>query len=382
LARIDLCWTVVAGLSAVDPIMGAGFQTRGLLLALQAGEPYRIVRAIAMEAIHVSLAGGPSRRRVSHLLSIAEPLAECVGNPHSKAMTTLAHAMAEFLLGEWRSAGDWFDRAEEMLRDHCTGVVWERDLVHHYSLHSLMYTGELNEVRRRWSILLKEAQERGDLYAEVNLSTYYMMMLKLSDDNVDDVDRQISKVMKRWTQKGFHTQHSLAFRAHLHFYLYRGDIPAAHNLVATIWPWYERSMLLRFQISRIMMYEARARCALAAAADSPSPEPFLRSAERDARRLEREKRPWSSAYAHFIRAGVAVRRGDVLKAEGLFMKAATSFDSVDMNLNAAVTRRRLGELIGGDRGRSLIEEADRWMAVQQIQNPARWAAMYAPGFSP
>jgi hypothetical protein len=118
------------------------------------------------------------------------------------------------------------------------------------------------------------------------------------------------------------------------------------------------------------------------AADSTNPETLLRSAEGDARGLDRERRPWASAYAQFIRAGVAVRRGDVLKAEGLLTKAATNFDSVDMNLNSAVTRRRLGELIGGDRGRSLIEEADRWMALQQIQDPARWTAMYAPGFSP
>jgi serine/threonine protein kinase len=382
LTRIDLCWTAVAGLSAVDPVMGALYQSRGLLLALRAGEPHRIVRAMAMEAIHLSTAGGPSCRRVSHLLNLAGPLAECVDNPHSKATTALARAIAHFFLGEWRSAGEEFDRAEAMLRDHCSGVFWELDMAQHFSLHSLIQRGELNLARQRLPILLLQAQERGNLYSEGNLNTYLMMMLKLSDDDSEEIDRHMASVMQRWTQKGFSTQHSLVFKACLHYHLYRQDVTAACSLLATTWPGYERSMLPRFQMIRIAMYEARARCVLAAAAESPNPKALLRSAECDARRLQREQRPWAGAFAKFIRAGVAIRRAEFGKATELLTQAATAFDVADMNLNAAVARRCLGELIGGERGESLVAEAEAWMAMQQIRHPARWAAMYAPGYSP
>jgi hypothetical protein len=295
-------------------------------------------------------------------------------------MTFFARAGATFLLGEWKSARAWLDRADEILRSRCTGVAWELDTVRYAALWNLMHLGELKEMRRRLPSLIAEARERGDLLATVNLRIY-MSIVSLADHDPAEAERELTDAMSKWTGKGFNTQHAMALRARLHMLLYRGEIAAARKLVATAWPFLGRSMLFRLQITRIQWLEFRARCALAAAIDTSNPAPFLRAAERDARRLDHENRPWASAYAQFIRGGIALRRGDAVKAEKLLTKAAASFEAVDMNLCAAVTRRRLGELIGGDRGRALIEETDRWMAIQQIANPAQWTAMYAPGFS-
>ncbi len=55
-------------------------------------------------------------------------------------------------------------------------------------------------------------------------------------------------------------------------------------------------------------------------------------------------------------------------------------DVQQVGLFAAAARRRLGEAIGGEAGRSLIAQADAWMSAQSIVNPGRMAACYAPGF--
>jgi serine/threonine protein kinase len=381
LTRIDLCWTAVAGLSIIDPILGADFQTRGFLLALQAGEPYRIARAIAMEAAHVSTAGGPGMHRFEQLMRVAEPLAKRVGQPHATAMTTLARALSLLMLGEWRSACLWFERAEDLFRNQCTGTAWELDTVHNLSLWGLLHMGDLNAVRQRWPILIKEARERGDLYAETTLNTYYMTMLKLADRDDQEPERELDVLMKRWTQRGFHVQHSTAFRARFHLLLYQGNITTAWNLVQSIWPLFEKSMLLRLQMIRIEMYEVHARCALALASTSENFQPLLGRAERDVRRLEREQRPWSLAYARFLQAAIALRRGQRSRSSELLRESASRFDACDMRLNAVVARRCLGKMIGGSSGGdSLVAQADAWMNAQGIQDPLRWTAMYAPSF--
>ena len=50
LQRIDICWSVAPVLGMVDIIRGADFQARCLLMTLDAGEPYRVARALAAEA--------------------------------------------------------------------------------------------------------------------------------------------------------------------------------------------------------------------------------------------------------------------------------------------------------------------------------------------
>ena len=104
------------------------------------------------------------------------------------------------------------------------------------------------------------------------------------------------------------------------------------------------------------MYERRARSASAAARSSSEPGALLRAADRDARRLHREGKPWSKALSIPIRAGVAAARGDRCTAARLFAEAITQLEEVDMNLYAAAARRRLGEIVGGDEGRAHVDQ--------------------------
>ena len=81
LDRVDIFWSVASGMTIADPIRGADFQTHDLILALEAGEPYRIARALAWEAAHISMIGVRLRDRAHSQLAAAEALARRLDRP-------------------------------------------------------------------------------------------------------------------------------------------------------------------------------------------------------------------------------------------------------------------------------------------------------------
>jgi len=139
-------------------------------------------------------------------------------------------------------------------------------------------------------------------------------------------------------------------------------------------------MLLRVQSVRIEATHLRARLALASAAWSDR-ERRLKTAEKLAQKLMDERMAWSDPLAALIRAGVARSRGDDRKAAEMASLAIEGFEVADMKLYAAAARRRLGEIIGGNRGAELVDMSEDWMRRQQIKNPSAFANMLAPGFT-
>ena len=179
--------------------------------------------------------------------------------------------------------------------------------------------------------------------------------------------------------EGFQVQNNEWFGAEIQIRLYRGDGVDAWKFFTTRYtPSFLGSTVTRLQRARIIFYERRARCALAAAVGAADPGPLLRSAARDARRLRREGMDWSRALACPILAGIAAARGDTATAAALLADAVTRLEAVDMDLYAAAARRRLGEILGGDEGRAHVEKADSWMRQQTIRDPARMADVFAP----
>jgi serine/threonine protein kinase/tetratricopeptide (TPR) repeat protein len=381
LARIDLCWSAVAGLSMIEPVRGADFQARGLLLALRAGEPVRLVRAIAMEAAHRSTAGEAARPRVASLLKTAEAVAESVDSHYARGIIEVARGASSIMTGRWRDAQNSLDEADRILRNYCTGVAWERDTVHNFALWALLQTGQIPELRRRWSIWYRESREKGDRYAASMLTKFYMTMLKLAANEPVESESELEASLEGCRQGGFNLEHSSAFDSLMQLNLYRGDIHHAWERLGRFWPEYSRSLLLEIQMIRITMLETRARTALAMAEKFKESAVYLNQARQDAIALEREGSPWAKAHARYVRAGIAACGEDAVQAALDLTVAAEKYDEAEMPLRAWILRYRLSEIEGGTRSRPLRDAAESWMNAQGIVSPLRWAGMYAPGFA-
>jgi len=102
--RLDVTWSVACGLTMIDTIRGADFQTRNLLLALNTGEPYRVTRALGWEATHAAMDGVSGRRRTRQYLDAADKIAERLKNPHAIGMAMMSRGVAAFFLGDLRES--------------------------------------------------------------------------------------------------------------------------------------------------------------------------------------------------------------------------------------------------------------------------------------
>ena len=378
LLKVDSCWAAATGLALVDLITASDFAAMHLHLALDAGEPGRVARGMALESAARQV-DWPTRRSAARLMPRARALAARVGTPHAMAMEGLADSLTACGTGQWARALASSERTVAILRDECIGVTWEMTMAQNTLIWGLMYLGEIGEVSRRVPALLADANRRGNLYLATELRTRCNFVWLAADDP-DGGEREVSDAIARWSQKGFHRQHYSAMLARLQTALYRGNPRAAWDEFTATEPALRRSMLLRVQAIRIETNYMRGRSALAVAAADPAARRMRAIARSQRRRIAAERMPWSTPIARLLQAGIAWVDGRRDAALTLLDEALGQFERADMRLYAAVTRRRLGALRDDDRGRALFDAAQAWMAAQNIRNPAALTRMLAPGF--
>jgi hypothetical protein len=140
-----------------------------------------------------------------------------------------------------------------------------------------------------------------------------------------------------------------------------------------------RSLLLRVQLVRFLCLQLRARSAICAARRHPEPWKLLAQARRDIKQLLREGVPAVTAWAHLLEACVTQAEGDSNSARRLLEHCIGELGSAELFMDRAAAQRRLGELIGGVRGDTLIQTADATLKKQRVQKPTKVADLLAPG---
>jgi len=382
LLRIDTCWSVAVGFGLIDLIRSAEFQARGLQLALAAGEPYRVARALALEAVFVGLGGTRTRARVDRLLSSANGLAADLGNEHALGLAAMAEGVTAWVQGRWKHARRLCDEAAATLRERCVGAIWESDNAEMYALASLFMLGEIEELSRRLPRLLERAEERGNLLAARYLRVgCFSHVAWLAADDADGARRELALGVAPSRNVFDFTQ--IWLRGALRdIALYTGEGLEEAAPIREGWRRAARALDRFPQAGLILSLFSRARRRVALGAAAATPEAVrahLDQADRYADDLLSQRAAWGEALGLLVRAGSAATRGRRERALEAVTQAAARLDAVDMALFAVAARRGQGELLGGEAGRALVAEADAWMAAQAIRRPDRMARMLAPG---
>ncbi len=361
-----------------DFVHAAELHTRNLLLSLEGGEPLRIARALAMEAVLLATGGEGSVERTERLLAQARQLGETIGSDHALGLVELAAGVSAYSQGRMHLIHDACVRADRLLRN-LPGTYYELGMAHLYAIEGLVHTGRMADLQQQLSGYIAEAEGRGDLFAAMGMRVQGHLA-HLAANDPDLARRTVERGMASYSDEIIRLPHYWEFYALGQIQLYTGQGQLALEQVDRRWIPLKRAMLLRLQVALIGARYLRGRCALAAAVEEPRRAPeLLRVAAREARLLLKEKTIMGSAKGRLVQAGVAVGRGDLAAARQILIQAAEGFDSVQMDHYAAAARRRLAQLTEGPGGRKALVQIDAQMRQQAVRDPARWTAMLAPG---
>jgi eukaryotic-like serine/threonine-protein kinase len=375
LARADLCWSISSGLGLMDPVQGAHFQARSLRLALAAGEPYRVSRGIAGEAAYAAAQGND--RRAQKLLVEAGTIAASLDHPHASGIVSLMSGLSAHLGGRFASALDHLVTAERIFRDRCVGAAWELNAVRHFTLECFYYLGALERFRTEATEGLKEANDRGSVYAATTLRIGLCNAVWLLGDDPARARRETREAMDAWSARGYHIQHWYALIAETQIDLYEGEGDRAHRRFADGWAPLRRSMLLQMQHTRNVAVHLRGRAALAGglAASGAERTARLRLARSCAAQLRRGG-GWGGSMAALLHAGIAHAEGNAGESAAWLRRAIDETGTHELGLFKAAAQMAAADL-AGDGATAAAGEA--WMRDNGAKSPRALARMLFPG---
>ena len=380
--RIDVCYAVSATFAGVRPITATSLQTQHLLLALEAGEPYRVARGLGLEAIFSAMAGSGNRQRTQELLSRASAMAatlEGAQRSAAHAFVTGTKGICAYFEGEWKRSVQHLLEAETAMVG-CAGLSYELGQVRGFLSLALFYAGAIAEAGQRVLPIVQDARTRGNRHTEallVNVSYRHYLFTNDIAAARDELARGLGGFYDGFTVQDFEDR---AGRARIA--LYRGDGDEAWSVLEKDWKRMVRAGMMRVQIIRVELHQLRAQAALTRAV-TVAPQlrgKLLDLALADAKRIEKENVPWCSAVALPLRAAAAELRANHDEALQLLEAAQQQCTDCDMWAYAEALRWLRGALHGGTKSDELTGKSEQWMAHQNIRHPRRFSRLLVPGF--
>ena len=369
----------------VDSVMGAYFQAEHVRLALDAGEPFRVVRAVAWQAVYVAAGGAQHAAAARRMLADLEPFAASakgpiVGEGEGLLWIEGGSAMVAFLVGDWKRCVEHVGRVEALFQKHGLPATFdELEGAQHFANIALLFLGRLTEARKRIGALLAQAEDRADAARASDQRAGSTMLIWLAADQPEEGRRQLMLAVREGVYEGFQQQHLRQLYARVALDLYLGHADAALDAVRQVWRPMMRSVVVRAEYARVNALDLAARAALGAAAgDRKARAKLLTEAARHAARLRRIPARWAVALGQLAGALVELGRGHDERAQTDLAAAAIALDGVDMPLHAAAARWQLGELIGGIEGERLRADARGLLEEAGVVRPERFVEVLAP----
>lgn len=350
LLRVDATWSASVVLSTLNIVLGAVMQMRNLRLALRAGEPKRVARALATEAGVVAAGGERRRERALRIFELARGVAQKVDDRYTTAVVSVVEGIIEFLTGRFEKARLPLERTLSQLELDSQGARYELTNARLFLMVTYFHLGALRRLFDMVPEVVRDAHQRGDQLALANFGLNHCNTYWLALDDPDRAEREIDDAKRRWRVSSYETVSYYALLARAQLALYRGQGELGERLVEAEWPLLRRNFLLSAQMLRVEAWHLRGRAAIAAGHSA--------LALKACRHLLAEKHPVADGFAAALQCG--------LKREPAWETHLASIERAGLGLlgRAVRAQRDAGEM--------------RWFEGQGVKRPEAFVQMLVP----
>ena len=368
LARVDAAWTVVTGLAFSHTLISMAFQVLHLLLALKAGEPYRVARGLAMESSSLATMGA-SEQRTERVYQQAGELARRLDHPHLLGLVETAAAFGAAMQGRFQEVPAHAEEALRWLR-RWPGTHWEQGVVSAALFMASAYLGEFPYSTNREQ-QIREAEQLGDMTLAANLKIVGHIQC-LARDRPEQARRYMEEVLEVVGSGEVSITHGIVATGLASVELYEGRPLAALKHLDQVEARLKRSMTLRIKLIRIAYYSQRGRTATAAAFESPQ---WLDLARANRKRLLREKTNWARLVSAGIQASISAAEGQPAEAESHLRELESMAEDEGVPVIREIARYQRAWIT---RDPELHERAAHQLLQHGIVNPTRMCNSIAP----
>jgi eukaryotic-like serine/threonine-protein kinase len=369
LQRIDVLWTLCRLYSFVDSALAANMHSEGLLLALEAGEPKRIARGLALELGFLAMSGETDATRYDAIQERAYAAAVLAKGADAAIAVEGGIGIMQFLTGQWQSAHRTMDAVSDPIK-RVNVISWERRTAEFVALSCLELCGQVKEVRRRLPRLLREAAASEDMFFSTSLRLRLSSMVKLYDDDAEGALRCIDEATRDWPfGKGVQKYYALLSR--MRVLLYQGHAEGA------LWLFRREGGSLDEAYFRAPASRTETDYVVGTALLSirSSKEAKRRELRTLLRRLERVVSPVAKGMAMLVEAGFCAQVDGSARAVRGYEAAASELSLHGLTLHATAARWRAVELAGD---RDEVDRGAEALRGKSVRNPGRLVQLLAP----
>ena len=371
--RIDACWLVGDMLAVLDPLRAVALHTQGLLLALDAGEPYRLARSLCTEAALLAQPGRSKLRAALARLAVAERLSRQVGSPQLEGYVALGKGLVQLQTGGFDDAQRYLDHAEATF-ERCPGAYWEIGFARDFALWTLAYRGRLPELIQRVTAAVALCTARGDRLGAFKLMAGPTRVVLLARDEPHELLEACEMAPLGLAPDEYSSLAFCALFSRVNALLYLGRAADALAMLEAARPAIRTAHILYSQFHRVQLAYLRGRAALARASECPAAEhaPLVAMTRASVRALRRERVAGATALAQALEVSLLLLTTSRERAMAGLHDSATQLAAAGLGSFADAVRWQLQHVLGQAAG------ADAAWHGATIVRPDRLAHTLAP----